>query len=57
MMFISHDLAVVQDLCSFVYVLKDGQMVDSGSSDFIFMHSQHPYTRSLIEARPRHFIH
>nr|WP_309769537.1 ABC transporter ATP-binding protein [Agrobacterium larrymoorei] len=57
MMFISHDLAVVQDLCSFVYVLKGGQIVDSGSSDVIFMHSQHPYTRSLIEARPRHFIH
>ncbi|OLP59633.1 peptide ABC transporter ATP-binding protein [Xaviernesmea oryzae] len=56
-LFISHDLAVVQALCRFVYVLKAGQIADSGSSDFIFTRSQSPYTRSLIDARPRRFTH
>lgn len=55
MVFISHDLAVVQQLCSCVYIFKDGQVVDSGSSDFVFTHSTHPYTRTLIDARPGRF--
>lgn len=55
MVFISHDLAVVQQLCSCVYIFKDGQVVDSGSSDFVFTHSTHPYTRTLIDARPARF--
>lgn len=55
MVFISHDLAVVQQLCSCVYIFKDGQVVDSGSSDFVFSQSTHPYTRTLIDARPARF--
>ncbi|MEJ1117046.1 ABC transporter ATP-binding protein [Phyllobacterium sp. CCNWLW109] len=55
MVFISHDLAVVQQLCGCVYIFKDGQVVDSGSSDFVFTHSTHPYTRTLIDARPARF--
>ncbi len=57
MLFISHDLAVVQDICSFVYIMKDGRVEDHGPSRFIFAQSDNPYTRSLIEARPRRFIH
>lgn len=56
MLFISHDLAVVQDICSFVYIMKDGRIADHGPSRFIFAQSDNPYTRSLIEARPRRFI-
>lgn len=55
MIFISHDLAVVQQLCSSVYILKDGRVEDFGSSDFIFAQSQNPYTRTLIDARPLRF--
>lgn len=55
MVFISHDLAVVQQLCSCVYIFKDGQVVDAGSSDFVFSQSTHPYTRTLIDARPGRF--
>lgn len=55
MIFISHDLAVVQQLCSSVYILKDGRVEDFGSSDFIFSQSRNPYTRTLIEARPLRF--
>lgn len=57
MLFISHDLALVQDLCSSIYIFKDGRVEDSGSSEFIFAMSQNPYTRSLIDARPQRFTH
>lgn len=55
MVFISHDLAVVQQLCSSLYIFRDGQVVDSGSADFVFSQSTHPYTRTLIDARPARF--
>lgn len=56
MIFISHDLAVVQQLCSSVYIFRDGRVEDFGPSDFIFSQSQNPYTRTLIDARPGRFI-
>ncbi|WP_168878897.1 ABC transporter ATP-binding protein [Rhizobium sp. P28RR-XV] len=56
MIFISHDLAVVQQLCSSVYIFKDGRVEDFGPSDFVFSHSPNPYTRALIAARPARFI-
>lgn len=57
MLFISHDLALVQALCSSIYIFKDGTVEDAGPAEFIFGQSQNPYTRSLIDARPRRFIH
>ncbi|PSJ57596.1 dipeptide ABC transporter ATP-binding protein [Pseudaminobacter soli (ex Li et al. 2025)] len=55
MLFISHDLALVQELCSSIYIFKEGRVEDAGPAEFIFSHSQNPYTRSLIDARPRRF--
>ncbi|MBY5379094.1 dipeptide ABC transporter ATP-binding protein [Rhizobium leguminosarum] len=57
MLFISHDLALVQDLCHAIYIFKDGIVEDSGSTDFIFSRSDNPYTRRLIDARPLRFTH
>ncbi|AYD05285.1 ABC transporter ATP-binding protein [Neorhizobium sp. NCHU2750] len=57
MLFISHDLALVQALCHSIYVLKDGVIEDRGDPDFIFSRSQNPYTRSLIDARSARFTH
>lgn len=57
MLFISHDLALVQDLCSDIYIFRDGVVEDAGSADFIFSKSQNPYTRRLIDARPGRFTH
>jgi peptide/nickel transport system ATP-binding protein len=54
-MFISHDLALVQALCSSVYILKDGRIVDGGDCETVFSQSRNPYTRSLIEARSARF--
>jgi peptide/nickel transport system ATP-binding protein len=56
LVFISHDLALVQNLCSQIYILKDGRVEDAGSADDIFVHSQNPYTRDLIAARPSRFV-
>ena len=57
MLFISHDLALVQDLCQAIYIFKDGIVEDSGTTDFIFSRSDNPYTRRLIDARPLRFTH
>ncbi|XUY29934.1 dipeptide ABC transporter ATP-binding protein (plasmid) [Agrobacterium sp. rho-8.1] len=57
MLFISHDLALVQDLCHAIYIFKDGIVEDSGLTDFIFSQSDNPYTRRLIDARPLRFTH
>ncbi|MHA4735365.1 ATP-binding cassette domain-containing protein [Ensifer adhaerens] len=55
MVFISHDLAIVQAMCSAVYIFKNGRVEDFGSSEFIFSRSSNAYTRSLIAARPERF--
>ncbi len=57
MLFISHDLAVVQQLCRSVFIFRDGRVEDSGPCDDVFSNSRNPYTRSLIDARPRRFTH
>jgi peptide/nickel transport system ATP-binding protein len=57
MLFISHDLALVQDLCHAIYIFKDGIVEDSGATDFVFAQSDNPYTRRLIDARPLRFTH
>jgi peptide/nickel transport system ATP-binding protein len=57
MLFISHDLALVQDLCRSIYIFKHGSIVDFGSPAFIFSQSDNPYTRQLINARPERFTH
>jgi peptide/nickel transport system ATP-binding protein len=49
---ISHDLAVVSRLASQVLVMKDGRVVESGSSDRMIAAPQHPYTRRLLNAVP-----
>ncbi|MEV7973249.1 ABC transporter ATP-binding protein [Cellulomonas sp. NPDC089187] len=49
---ITHDMGVVADLSDRVMVMKNGRVVESGSSDEIFNRPQHPYTRQLLDAVP-----
>ena len=48
--FISHDLKVVRALCQHIIVLKDGVCVESGTTEALFCHPQHPYSQRLLQA-------
>ncbi|TKT69864.1 dipeptide/oligopeptide/nickel ABC transporter permease/ATP-binding protein [Aquamicrobium sp. LC103] len=50
-LFITHDLAVVAQLCDRVGVMKLGEMVEEGTTAEIFADPQHAYTRQLLRAR------
>ncbi len=52
MLFISHNLRVVQKLCSHVAVMQRGQLVEEGLTDAIMQAPQQEYTRHLIAAIP-----
>ena len=49
-LFISHNLAVVKDICSHVAVMYLGSMMETGDTQKIFQRPMHPYTRSLLSA-------
>ncbi len=49
-LFISHDLRVVYNLCDRVMVMKNGVIVEQGSTHDIYSHPAHEYTASLLKA-------
>lgn len=53
MLFISHDMTVVEYLCDRVAVMYLGQLVEMAPAGELFGRTLHPYTRSLISAVPR----
>ena len=52
-LFIAHDLSVVKYFCDRIAVMYFGEMVEMASSDELFAHPLHPYTRSLLSAIPK----
>nr|WP_234705607.1 ABC transporter ATP-binding protein [Sinorhizobium meliloti] len=53
LVFISHDLGAVSQVCDRVCVMYAGRIVEEGSVAQLFSEPRHPYTRGLFDAIPR----
>ncbi|MDY7544149.1 MULTISPECIES: ABC transporter ATP-binding protein [unclassified Cryobacterium] len=53
LVFISHDLGVVQHVSDRIVVIENGAVVESGPTEQVFAAPAHPYTRRLLYAVPR----
>ncbi len=51
LLFITHDLGIVQRIADRVCVMKDGEIVETGPTAEIFANPQHAYTKKLLSAR------
>lgn len=49
-LFISHDLRVVYNICDRVIILKNGQIVEAGDTKEVYSNPQHEYTRQLLSS-------
>jgi len=53
MLLITHDLGIVRRMAERVYVMKDGEIVESGRTEDVFSNPKNNYTRHLLEAEPK----
>ncbi|MEH6773803.1 MAG: ABC transporter ATP-binding protein [Cereibacter changlensis] len=51
-LFITHDLGIVQRFADRVYVMRRGEVVETGATADLFAAPAHPYTRMLLDAEP-----
>jgi oligopeptide/dipeptide ABC transporter ATP-binding protein len=51
-LFVTHDLSVVAEICDRVVVMYAGQIMEQGAVAEVFAQPQHPYTRALLDAIP-----
>jgi len=51
-LFISHDLEVIKNLCGRVLVMYSGRILEEGTTDEVFFHPAHEYTRCLLNSVP-----
>ena len=49
---ITHDLGVVRKMADIIHVMKDGEVVEQGGTDEVFLRATHPYTQHLLSAEP-----
>ncbi|MCV6584998.1 MAG: ABC transporter ATP-binding protein [Marinibacterium sp.] len=53
LLFVSHDLAVVRQMCDRVMVMKAGEVVEAGPCDKVLVTPDAPYTQGLLDAMPK----
>jgi oligopeptide/dipeptide ABC transporter ATP-binding protein len=53
MILVSHDLAVISEVCDRILVMYAGQVVEEGQAADIITAPRHPYTRALLDAVPQ----
>lgn len=51
--FISHDLPVVEHICDRVVVMYLGSILEMGCAEDLFKNPKHPYTKALLAAKPK----
>jgi ABC-type oligopeptide transport system ATPase subunit len=49
-LFISHDLAVVESIADRIAVMHDGKIVEEAGTDYLIRYPHHPYTKSLLRS-------
>lgn len=54
LLFISHDLAAVRSIAQWVYVIRDGRILESGAPSEVFEQPRADYTRDLLAAAAHH---
>ncbi len=52
MLFISHDISLVEHMSDRIAVMQSGRFVETGATPEVIANPQHPYTRTLLAARP-----
>jgi oligopeptide/dipeptide ABC transporter ATP-binding protein len=52
MIFVTHDLAVIGEVCDHLAVMYAGQIVETGDTEHVLTAPRHPYTAALIESAP-----
>ena len=57
LMFVTHDLSVVQHISDHICVMYLGQLVEKAPTKALFENPQHPYTKALLSASPSVDIH
>jgi len=55
--FISHNIELVANLCDSMIVMYGGKIMESGTSDQILNNPKHPYTKALIASSPKFGTH
>jgi ABC-type dipeptide/oligopeptide/nickel transport system ATPase component len=50
LLLVTHNFGVVADLCDYINVMQNGQIVEAGGVVEIFKHAKHPYTQSLLNS-------
>nr|WP_289622729.1 ATP-binding cassette domain-containing protein [Mannheimia cairinae] len=52
---ITHDIEVAEQLGGYILVMKKGELLEQGNAETLLNNPQHPYTKALIGADPKHW--